>query len=84
VVQFYSARQVVHFCSGVYKTTIAKVTKTMLPFFLAMIIALMAITYLPKLSLWLPAKTNQLKAQEVEESVQAWNENIFGQKNDSK
>ncbi|HEG42426.1 MAG TPA: TRAP transporter large permease [Phycisphaerales bacterium] len=69
---------------GVGKTTIAKVTKTMLPFFAAMIIALMAITYLPRLSLWLPVKTNQLKTQEVEERIQIWNENIFGQKIGSK
>ncbi len=69
---------------GVGKTTIAKVTKTMLPFFGAMVIALMAITYMPKLSLWLPAKTNQLKTQEVEESIQTWNENIFGQEIGSK
>ncbi len=69
---------------GVGKTTIAKVTKTMLPFFGAMIIALMAITYLPKLSLWLPVKTGQIKAQVVEEKIQEWNENIFGQKIGSK
>jgi len=55
---------------GVGKTTIAKVTKTMLPFFAAMIIALMAITYIPKLSLWLPVKTGQLKPLKVEKQVQ--------------
>ncbi|RKY12148.1 MAG: hypothetical protein DRP65_02120 [Planctomycetota bacterium] len=54
---------------GVGKTTIAKVTKTMLPFFLAMIIALMAITYLPKLSLWLPVKTGQLKPETMQSQV---------------
>ena len=69
---------------GVGKTTIAKVTKTMLPFFAAMIIALMAITYLPKLSLWLPVRTSQLKTQEVEERIQIWNENIFGKEIGSK
>jgi TRAP-type C4-dicarboxylate transport system permease large subunit len=63
---------------GVGKTTIAKVTKTMLPFFLAMIIALMAITYMPRLSLWLPVKTGQLKAIDVERSIEKWNNNISG------
>jgi tripartite ATP-independent transporter DctM subunit len=41
---------------GVGKTTIAKVTPVLLPFFLAMIAALMIITYWPWLSLWLPGK----------------------------
>ena len=53
---------------GVGKTTIAKVTRTMLPFFVAMIIALLFITYMPSLSLWLPVQTNQLKKIEVEQS----------------
>jgi TRAP-type C4-dicarboxylate transport system permease large subunit len=53
---------------GVGKTTIAKVTRPMLPFFAAMIAALMFISYIPSLSLWLPVKTNQLKKIEVEES----------------
>ena len=61
---------------GVGKTTIAKVTKTMLPFFLAMIIALMAITYLPRLSLWLPVQTGQLKTEEVERSIEKWHNNL--------
>ncbi len=39
---------------GVGKTTIAKVTPLLLPFFGAMIVALMLITYIPALSLWLP------------------------------
>jgi tripartite ATP-independent transporter DctM subunit len=67
---------------GVGKTTIAKVTKTMLPFFAAMVVALMLITYLPRLSLWLPVKTEQLKSQEVESSIQKWKENLSGSKND--
>jgi TRAP-type C4-dicarboxylate transport system permease large subunit len=45
---------------GVGKTTIAKVTRSMLPFFLAMIVALLIITYWPALSLWLPVQTGQL------------------------
>jgi tripartite ATP-independent transporter DctM subunit len=53
---------------GVGKTTIAKVTRTMIPFFLAMIVALMFITYVPSLSIWLPVETNQLKKIEVEQS----------------
>ncbi len=39
---------------GVGKTTIAKVTPPLLPFFIAMILALLVITYVPALSLWLP------------------------------
>ena len=50
---------------GVGKTTIAKVTKTMLPFFGAMVAALMMITYVPAVSLWLPVQTGQLKKDEV-------------------
>ncbi|MDF7825939.1 TRAP transporter large permease [Pontiellaceae bacterium B12227] len=51
---------------GVGKTSIAKVTATLLPFFGAMIAALMVITYVPATSLWLPVKTKQLKAEDVE------------------
>jgi TRAP-type C4-dicarboxylate transport system permease large subunit len=64
---------------GVGKTTIAKVTKTMLPFFAAMIAALMVITYVPKISLWLPVQTGVLKADEVEQSLEQWNANLFGE-----
>ncbi len=39
---------------GVGKTTIARVTRFMLPFFAVMVIVLLLITYLPELSLWLP------------------------------
>jgi TRAP-type C4-dicarboxylate transport system permease large subunit len=53
---------------GVGKTTIAKVTTTMLPFFAAMAAALMVITYVPATSLWLPVQTKQLKQTEVEKS----------------
>jgi tripartite ATP-independent transporter DctM subunit len=53
---------------GVGQTTIAKVTKTMLPFFGAMIVALMVITYVPAVSLWLPVKTGQMKKADVEKS----------------
>ncbi|SMP46249.1 TRAP transporter, DctM subunit [Neorhodopirellula lusitana] len=51
---------------GVGKTTIAKVTKTMLPFFGSMVLALLVITYIPSTSLWLPVTTEQLKAVDVE------------------
>ena len=50
---------------GVGKTTIAKVTKPLLPFFFAMIAALMCITYVPSVSLWLPVQTQQLKAEDI-------------------
>jgi tripartite ATP-independent transporter DctM subunit len=53
---------------GVGKTTIAKVTRPMLMFFAAMIAALLVITYVPALSLWLPVQTHQLKKSEVESS----------------
>jgi tripartite ATP-independent transporter DctM subunit len=39
---------------GVGKTSIAEVTRPMIPFFIAMMIALMLITYCPPLSMWLP------------------------------
>lgn len=51
---------------GVGQTTIAKITKTMLPFFGAMIAALMVITYVPATSLWLPVQTRQVKKADVE------------------
>ncbi|VGO21989.1 TRAP transporter large permease [Pontiella sulfatireligans] len=51
---------------GVGNTTIAKVTKTMLPFFGSMIVALMVITYIPATSLWLPVQSKQLKKVDVE------------------
>ncbi|AGP36673.1 TRAP transporter large permease [Sorangium cellulosum] len=41
---------------GVGKTTIAKVVRPMIPMFAAMIVALMLISYVPQLSLWLPAQ----------------------------
>ena len=40
---------------GIAKTTIQKVIKPLIPLFLAMIVALMLITYFPQLSLWLPS-----------------------------
>ncbi|TWT77080.1 Sialic acid TRAP transporter permease protein SiaT [Posidoniimonas polymericola] len=39
---------------GVGQTTIAKVARPMIPFFIAMVVALLIITYVPQLSLWLP------------------------------
>ncbi len=39
---------------GIANTTIKKVIKPLLPLFIAMILALMLVTFLPKLSLWLP------------------------------
>ncbi|WP_291961212.1 TRAP transporter large permease [Maribacter sp.] len=43
---------------GVAKTTIEKVFKPLLPLFIAMIIALFLVTYIPQLSLWLPSLFN--------------------------
>lgn len=40
---------------GVAQTTIQKVMKPLLPLFLAMIVALFLVTYIPQLSLWLPS-----------------------------
>ncbi len=40
---------------GIAKTTIEKVFKPLLPLFAAMILALFLVTYIPQLSLWLPA-----------------------------
>ncbi len=54
---------------GVGRTTIAKVTKTMLPFFGSMIAALMVITYIPATSLWLPVQTRQLKKADVDKAT---------------
>lgn len=39
---------------GVAETTIEKVVKPLLPLFIAMLVALVLVTYLPGLSLWLP------------------------------
>jgi tripartite ATP-independent transporter DctM subunit len=39
---------------GVGETTIAKVIRPAIPFFIAMGVALLLITYIPALSLWLP------------------------------
>tara|TARA_R110000868_G_scaffold304437_16_gene565237 strand:- start:7281 stop:8576 length:1296 start_codon:yes stop_codon:yes gene_type:complete len=40
---------------GVAGTTISKVIKPLLPLFIAMIVALMLITFFPQISLWLPS-----------------------------
>ena len=39
---------------GIAGTTIEKVVRPLLPLFIAMIVALMLVTYIPGLSLWLP------------------------------
>jgi tripartite ATP-independent transporter DctM subunit len=39
---------------GVGRTTVSEVTGPLLPFFAAMVAALLAVTYMPELSLWLP------------------------------
>jgi tripartite ATP-independent transporter DctM subunit len=43
---------------GVARTTIPKVIKPLLPLFLVMIFALLLVTYIPELSLWLPRLFN--------------------------
>ncbi|MUH35830.1 TRAP transporter large permease [Zobellia amurskyensis] len=40
---------------GIANTTIEKVIKPLLPLFLAMVLALLLVTYIPELSLWLPS-----------------------------
>ncbi len=40
---------------GVAGTTIQKVIKPLMPLFIAMLVALIAVTYVPQLSLWLPS-----------------------------
>ena len=39
---------------GVGKTSISKVTQPMIPFFIAMVVSLLIITFLPVVSIWLP------------------------------
>ncbi len=69
---------------GVGQTTIAKVTKTMIPFFLAMIVAVALITYIPQISLWIPEKVGLIKTVEVEKSMQLWHDSFSPQTNDNK
>jgi TRAP-type C4-dicarboxylate transport system permease large subunit len=40
--------------SAVAKLRIGEVTKAMMPFFVALFVVLLMVTYLPWLSLWLP------------------------------
>ena len=46
---------------GVGETKIADLVRPLLPYLLAMAVALMVITYLPELSMWLPRVTGQLE-----------------------
>jgi TRAP-type C4-dicarboxylate transport system permease large subunit len=39
---------------GVAETTIARVIRPLMPLFLAMLAALLVVTFVPQLSLWLP------------------------------
>ena len=48
-------------------TSIAKVIRPLLPFYIAMLAALVVITYVPQASLWLPVQTGQLKQKEVDD-----------------
>ena len=47
------------------ETTIANVVRPMFPFYIAMLVSLVIITYVPTTSLWLPVQTGQVKAEEV-------------------
>jgi len=40
---------------GIGKTSIAKVTPSMIPFWIAMVVSVILITYMPFLSDWLPS-----------------------------
>jgi tripartite ATP-independent transporter DctM subunit len=46
---------------GIAQTTVSKVMRHILPFFAAMIVALLLCTYVPSLSMWLPAKLGLIK-----------------------
>jgi tripartite ATP-independent transporter DctM subunit len=46
---------------GIAETTVTKVIRPILPFFLAMIVVLLLCTFIPEISLWLPAKLGFLK-----------------------
>ena len=46
---------------GIAETTVTKVIRPILPFFIAMIAALLLCTFIPEISLWLPAKLGFLK-----------------------
>ena len=46
---------------GIGKTSLANVTKPMIPFFIAMIVAVLLITFIPALSMWLPGIAGLLK-----------------------
>ncbi len=46
---------------GIADTTVTKVIRPILPFFLAMIAVLLLCTFIPEISLWLPAKLGFLK-----------------------
>jgi tripartite ATP-independent transporter DctM subunit len=41
---------------GIAETTVTKVIRPILPFFLAMIVTLLLCTFIPEISMWLPAK----------------------------
>ena len=46
---------------GVANTTVTKVMRYIVPFFISMIITLLICTYVPEISLWLPAKLGLVK-----------------------
>ena len=46
---------------GIAETTVTKVLRHIYPFFVAMVVALLICTFLPGISLWIPAKLGYLK-----------------------
>jgi len=48
------------------ETTIAQTVRSMLPFYAAMWLALMVVSFVPAVSMWLPVQTKQVKASEYE------------------
>jgi len=48
------------------ETTIAKTVRSMLPFYAAMWLALMVVSFVPAVSMWIPVSTGEIKASEYE------------------
>ena len=46
---------------GIAETTVTKVMRPILPFFISLIVTLLLCTFIPEISLWLPAKFGFLK-----------------------
>jgi TRAP-type C4-dicarboxylate transport system permease large subunit len=46
---------------GIAETTVTKVIRPILPFFLAMLVTLLLCTFIPEISMWIPAKLGFVK-----------------------